>query len=370
MAGPAITVDIKGDASQLGAELDKAGGKVSGFGKGLDVGLIAKATVVGTAIVAVTDVLVGLGQAAGEDRLEADKLAGAIAAAGAATGDWSAQVDAAIDAGAGLAFSDTEIRDALTPLVGVTGDMTRARELLNEAQDIARLKNLDLATAAEAVAKAEGGQAGQLAKLTEVNATGKTATEVLAAAQAKAAGQADIYGKSTKGATEKASIGFSELGEQLGQAVLPILDELLPALLPIIASLSKLVTAVLPILIPLIRLLGTVLGIAARALGVVVDVIATVVGWFAKAIRIVGDFLGSLKGVQDVAGFIGGLFGGSGPSSIGGVTGPGYAGVAGPRANVTVIASGADPDVVVRAVRRWAQVNGGYPAFVRKVSGS
>ena len=372
MADPVLTVKVKGDTKELGTALDDGGRKVSAFGKSIDLGGIGKlAAFTGVAGIAVT-ALAGLASAAADDRLEAEQLAAAIAAAGAATGDWSAQVDSAIAKGAELAYSDTQIRDALTPLVGVTGDMTRANELLATAEDVARLRKVDLATAAEAVAKAEGGQTGALSKLVQVNAAGMTSTQLLAAVQAKAAGQANVYGKSSQAAGERAAIGFGELGEKLGAVLLPLLDALMPALLPIVDALGEMIDALLPILIPMVKLLGAALTIVGRVIGIVARAIAELVRWFAQAIGAVGDFLSSLGPVQALGDVIGGLFGGPGPGAIG-TSGPGYAGagVTGPRSSTIIVnASGADPDAVVRAIRRWAQVNGGYPALVRKVSGS
>lgn len=372
-----LKVAIEGDASGLGRELDAGGAKVTAFGKSVDVGGIAKLAAFGAVAGVVVTGLLALGDAAAQDRLESDQLAGAIAAAGAATGDWADSVDDAIAKGQDLAFSDTQIRDALTPLVGVTHDMTAARALLSEAEDIARLKHVDLATAAEAVAKAEGGQGTALAKLTEINAAGLTATQVLAAAQAKAAGQADIYGKSTKGAGEASAIGMSELGEKVGGLVLSLEEKLLPALLPIIDALSDLMSAVLPILIPIIETLGKVLGVVAGAISTVVKFVSSLLQGFADAAKAVGDFISSIDPLKAAGDFLGSVFGGGAGSGYAGLAGAGGGswgaggpGITGAGNSINITVTSADPEAVVRAVRRWAQLNGGLPAFVRKVDGA
>jgi len=369
-----LTVKILGDASQFAGELDKTGGKVSAFGKSIDVGLLAKATVVTGVIAGAVEVLGGFATAAADDRLEVEQLAGAIDAAGAATGDWADKVDDSIAKGQALAFSDTQVRDALTPLVGVTGDVTRAQELLAIAEDVARLKKVDLATAADAVAKAEGGQAGALSKLVEINAAGMTSTELLAAAQQKAKGQADIYGASSQAAGERSAIAFSELGETIGSALLPLLDAIMPAVAPIIEAFGTLIKKLLPVLTPAFQVLGTVLGIVATAIGIVVDVISALVGFFADAIKAVGDFIGSLGPVKALGDIIGGIadwFNGGGPGIVGlaGTASGGLAG--GPSSSTTfnVVASGADPEAVIRALRRWAGVNGGWAGIERAVGG-
>jgi hypothetical protein len=360
-----LVVRILGDTKQLAGELEKGGGKVQAFGRSIDVGFVAKAVGAVAIGAVVVDTLRDLGTAAAEDQLEADQLAQAINAAGAATGDWATQVDNAIRAGQQLAFTDTQVRDALTPLVGVTGDMARAQELLSTAEDIARLKKIDLATAAAAVAKAEGGQATALAKLVGVNAKGLSSTEVLAEAQRRAAGQAKIYGDSTKGAGERASIAMDELGETIGSAVLPILDALLPAILPIIEALGELITAILPVVIPLFRTFASVLAGAARIVGTIARAIADFIGWVQQAVDVVVDFLSNLDPLKAIGDFIGGL---TGPG-LTGLAGP-AGGVAGPVAGATFIvqANGADPEGVVRAIRRWAALNGGWTGFERAVT--
>jgi phage-related minor tail protein len=301
--------------------------------------------------------------AAAEDQRQADALAQAYQAAGAATGDYAARIDEAIAAGAGLAFSDTQVRDSLQPLIAVTGDAARANELLATAEDIARLKKVDLATAAEAVAKAEGGQATALAKLVGVNATGLTSTEVLAEAQARAAGQAKIYGSSSAAAGEKAGIAMAELGEKIGSMLLPVLDALVPAIGPIIDAFGTIIDALLPILIPLVKNLGGALAIVARVIATVAGALAGLIGWISDAIDAVVDFLSHLDPLKAVGDFFGGLFAGDGIAGLAGSSGGGYGGpVPGP-VEVNVLATSADPEAVVRAIVRWARLNGGFPAL-------
>jgi hypothetical protein len=357
-----LVVRILGDTKQLGGELDKGGQKVTAFGRSIDVGFAAKAigaVAIGAVLV---DTLRDFGTAAAADQLEADQLSTAITAAGAATGAWSTQVEDAIAKGQALAFTDTQVREALTPLVGVTGDMTRATELLAISEDIARLKKIDLATAAAAVAKAEAGQGTALARLVGINAKGVSSTEVLRVAQQRAAGQADVYGDSTQGAAERSSIAMDELGETIGGAVLPILEALLPAIIPIVEALGQLIKAILPVLIPMFRALGVVLSAVARFVASVASAFADLIAWVSNAVQVVADFLSQLDPLKAIGDFIGGL-GGPGIDGVGG-------GVAGPVAGATFIvqANGADPEGVVRAIRRWAALNGGWTGLERAVS--
>jgi hypothetical protein len=362
MAGLGLTISILADVRQLQKGLGDAGSGVELFGQKLDVGMIAKATAVGAAVGVAVDVLKDWTQAAIDDQAEQDRLAQAISSAGAAVGDWQGAVDGAIERGQALAFTDTEIRDALTPLVGATGDVSKATDLLATAQDLARLKGIDLKTASEAVAKAQNGQATQLARLVGLSAQGKSATEVLTQAQKLAAGQADAYGSSLKGQMDSAGIAFSELTEEIGAAFLPIVQALVPALRPILQAFGELVRTLLPVLTPLLQTAGQVIAKLAGFVTGAVQAISQLVRWLRDAIGAVGRFLssiGPLRGVGDLIGNVGHALGMR--AAGGGMAGLGAGG------GVTVHVHGGNPQAVAAAVAQgygtWTRTNGaGAPA--------
>lgn len=159
-----LVVDIKGDTSNLDSALDKSSGKVGGFGDVLG-SLPIPALAVAGAVTGAAAAVIALTDAAAADRDEQEKLNTAIVAAGAAHGDYTAQVDAAIEAGQAKAFSDSEVRAGLEQLVTATGDVGQATDLLTLAQDVARKSGVSLEDASKAVAKAHAGQTGALEKL-------------------------------------------------------------------------------------------------------------------------------------------------------------------------------------------------------------
>lgn len=366
-----LLVRFLADASQLTDATTKAGGGVKVLGKELDLGVIAKgaavAGAVGLAVSAITDMTL----AAAADRDAQNALATAMEASGANIEGWEGKVDAAIAAGQALAFTDDDIRESMATLTAATGDVDKATTDLAIAQDIARSAGVDLATASDAVAKAEAGQDGALRKLLPGLEKGATAQDTIAAASKRAAGAADTYAKSTKGMGETGSIAFSELTETIGSIFLPILDAIIPALLPILQAFGQLVKAILPLLVPLIKALGTYLGIVAKIFVAVVNVVVKAVTWFAKLVTQVGNLLAKLGPLRDAANFVGGIIGGlSSPAAAGSPGAAGAFGLAAPRAGgagsagwspVTIHAYG-DPDViesaVVRALRRYDRTNG------------
>jgi hypothetical protein len=364
-----LVVEILGDASKLKSELGTAGQSAGGFGASIG-GSVLKVAALAGAVGIAANVIADMTTAAADDQAEQARLEAAYAASGAAVGDWAAITDAAIKTAQDKAFSDTEARDALQSLVTTTGDASAAAALLGPAMDIARLSGVDLATAADAVAKANEGQDGALRKLIPGLAQGATAADTLANATAAAAGQADTYASSAAGMQKKGANAFGELSETIGSVFLPILQEILPVLVPIIQSLGELISAVLPIITPLIKIM-------AKELGVVVSIISTLVGWLIKVItwltnaaKAVGDFLSSINPFKDIK--LPSLpfgIGSSAPATagVGRSAGATTTGAAPAPATINVFTTGDGIEAeqaIVRALRRVGRINGGViPAY-------
>lgn len=362
-----LTVEIKGDTKGLNSALNEGKGDVAGFGASIG-GTALKVLPLAAAAAGAALALKGMADAAAEDQAQAAKLDAAIVAATGSTADHTAEVDAAIAAGQELAFTDSATRDALQSLVTSTGDLTAATALMSTAQDVARFAGVDLATAADAVAKANEGQDGALRKLLPGLEQGATATETLGNAQQLAAGQAAAYSKTTAAGMEKAGDAVGELGETVGAALLPALDAILPALIPVIKSLGTLVTAILPLLIPLIKLLGAALGIVAGVLSGVVGWLVKLVNALKSAIEWVGNLLSKIGPLRDIGNIIGGIIGGTSTTaaaSVGargarGAPRSGGGGASGVVINITATGDSlATEAAVLRALRRSSRINAG-----------
>jgi hypothetical protein len=361
----ALVVEILGDATGLDKSLKGASGSVGGFGDMLGGSTLKVAALAGGVTLA-AGAIIEMTAAAAADRDEQAKLETVLKAAGVATGNYTDKVDAAIEAGQARAFSDSETRDALASLVTATHDLDTATSSLALAQDVARFAGVDLATAADAVAKAQAGQAGPLAKLIPGLDKGANATETLANATKAAAGQADTFASSTAGMAARGSDAFGELGETIGSAFLPILDALLPILIQLITLLGQLIKAVLPAIIPILKLLGS-------ALKVVGDILVIVVEWIVKLVKWLGDAIGTLGRFLDAINPLKGItlpslpFLSASPSSAAGA-GVGRSasraastGAVAP-ASITIYTTGDGIEAeqaVVRALRRVTRLNGG-----------
>jgi hypothetical protein len=357
-----LVVEIIGDASKLAGELDKVESKAGGLGGALGGSAMKIAAVAGVAGIA-AGAIASMTEAAAADRDEQRKLEQAILAAGAATETSNAQVEEAITLGQARAFSDSETREAMQSLVTATGDVTAATELLGPAQDIARLAGVDLASAADAVAKAQQGQTGPLEKLIPGMTKGAGATAALAEATALAAGQADLYAASSEGMQARAGDSLGELAETIGSVFLPILDEIIPALLPILEAFGTLIKALLPVLTPAIKLLAGALGFVATYLTTVVGWLVKLVEWVGKAIDPVLKFLDAINPLKDFKmpslPFLSGSTSSAGPTATtraGGTSSGGFA----PTINVYTTADSIEGErMVVNALRRVTRLNGG-----------
>jgi hypothetical protein len=120
-----------------------------------------------------------------------------------------------------LGFSDDEQRENLATIVAVTKDVTKALDLQRGAMDIARARNVSLATASDAVAKAYGGNSKGLKSLIPGLKLGANAAETLGNAFRMVDGQANAFADTSSGKLLASQVALGEKMEQLGQVSLP-----------------------------------------------------------------------------------------------------------------------------------------------------
>lgn len=195
---------------------------------GVNLGKVLGGALAGGAVLAVgATVLVGkalydAGQAAAAEEVGIAKLGAAVKATGA---NWDTASDAIetylTKQLARTALDDGEGREAISRLVTITGDYSKALDLMGLAQDLAAAKGIDLSSAAEVVGRVSAGNTGILSRYGIVLKEGATATEALAAMQKQFGGQAEAYGNTYAGAQQKMQIALGNLKETVGGLVLP-----------------------------------------------------------------------------------------------------------------------------------------------------
>ena len=135
------------------------------------------------------------------------------------------------------ATADDALRPALATLVQSTGDLTFSQELLQQALDISASTGKDLGTVTDALSKAYNGNMKGLkaldASLIPLIADGAEFDTVMEALAATTGGAASDAANTAAGQMANLKIQFDEAKESIGAALLPVMQKLLDALLPL-----------------------------------------------------------------------------------------------------------------------------------------
>jgi hypothetical protein len=224
MAATTVTVRIIGDASSAETAFktaeSAAGGLESSLGK---VATTAAGFALGGAISEAPGYLLDAAKAAADDEANMSKLQTAITNVSGAYAPYNAAVQQAITDGQNKAFSDDETRNALTTLVNETGSTEEALKRLSVAQDLARGTGMDLETASKLVGKVTDDNTKVLARYGITVKDGATAQDLLNAVDGKFHGQAATFAQTDAAKMQIMADRVSELQEQLGYMLLPIL---------------------------------------------------------------------------------------------------------------------------------------------------
>lgn len=222
-----VLKDVQGDVSGLEGAAEKSGGKMAGFQKALGgVATVAGGIVAAGALSKVGGYLGDAVQGAIEDEAATKRLEQALRNAGGAYDENLDKVNAAIDAGQKKAFTDDQVRDSFQQLLAATGDVNEALNRQQLAMDLSRGAGISLEAASRMVGKVTDENVQAFKRMGITIADGATEAEALAAVQGKFAGQSDAYAKSTAGQFEQAKIRMSEVQEQIGYQLLPIVTKL------------------------------------------------------------------------------------------------------------------------------------------------
>lgn len=174
-------------------------------------------------------------KAAMEDEASAAELARTLRQSTQAT---NAQVQATEDLISSMTLAtgvaDTDLRSALAVLARGMGDTKTAQDNLTLALDISAATGKDLTTVSEALSKAYNGNETALAKLDPTLRAaikeGASFEEIGAKLAKTFGGAAAKAAETSEGRFRRMSVAISETQESIGQALLPIIEKLTPAL--------------------------------------------------------------------------------------------------------------------------------------------
>jgi hypothetical protein len=209
---------VGSSATKMGTDIDKAATTGS---RGLNT-LSKSGAAAGAAFASLSGVLTLAAHANAEAEASHARLETAIENTGHSLLEYQDQLDAASKKALQLGFDDEDAADSIAALTTATGNAQTSINDLAIAEDIARARNIDLASATKIVIAAEQGRVGALKRVgIEVDAT-MSKEEIMDALRAKFAGNAEAYSTTTaagfdrlKNATENA---LESIGAHLGPA--------------------------------------------------------------------------------------------------------------------------------------------------------
>jgi hypothetical protein len=225
-----------GDAVEVAiilAAKDAASGVLGGIGSSLDKlgksGDVAKLALAGVTAGLGAAVFAGFDfvRAAAEEEQGIFRLAQAVQNAG---GDWDVlgeTIEGQIAKWEKLtAFSDGEMRDALSLLTASTGNVEESMNRLPIAMDFARGAGIDLATASKLLGKVTDETTNVLGRYGIHVQKGAEATEVLAEVQKRFGGQSAAFASTAAGQWKIFQNQLDNVKEDLGALLLPLFTEL------------------------------------------------------------------------------------------------------------------------------------------------
>lgn len=226
-----ILVEFLGDARELVAASREGEAAVSTFGtKAQTAGKIAGKALAGGLLLAGAG-FYEAGKAASENEASQAQLTQQLKNNTQATDEQITSVNEWIEKQAvakGVAVDD--LRPAMAKLATVTGDVTKAQQLLSFAMDVSAGSGKSLDSVTSALQKAQNGSVSGLSRLglATKDAAGKTMTfnQILAANAKKYQGDAAKAAETTAGKNRVLGVEMHELGVKIGTGVLPVMQKL------------------------------------------------------------------------------------------------------------------------------------------------
>lgn len=220
----AVRVDVSLDTKQ--AEKDAEGFKGKILGAFSEMGKVAGGFLMAQGAQSAVGFLKDAAIAAAEDEAATKRLDQALRNAGGAFDENKAKVEARIKAGQDLAFTDDQVRDSFQQLLAATGDTDEALRRQALAMDFSRGAGISLEQASRLLGKVTDENVEAFKRMGITIGEGATEAEAFAVIQGKFAGQSEAYAKSTAGQFEQAKIRMSEVKEEIGAKLLPVITQL------------------------------------------------------------------------------------------------------------------------------------------------
>jgi hypothetical protein len=136
--------------------------------------------------------------------------------AGLSIDDYRDKIEELTESGKRLAFDDEAVQDSLSTLTATTRDAEKAMRDVGVAEDLARARKIDLASATNIVNAAEAGRFRGLQMLGIVLGQNATSEEAIAALQQRFGGQAEAYSQTTAASYDRMKIAAEDYLKEIG----------------------------------------------------------------------------------------------------------------------------------------------------------
>jgi len=222
--------DVNNELEKMDGQAAKAGASVDKMQK---VSRIATAALIGMGTAFAGFAAIGIKEAQETEQIFT-KLGVTLSNLGISTAATRAQVEELSGSYVKLGFGGDEAASALNTLLNQTGDLAESQKLLAISADLARLKNIDLGTAASILGKASNGSTKAFKELGITLDESLPKSEALKKAMDELAtqtgGQAIAFTKTFAGQLVVMKEQFKDSAESVGSFLLPKLNALLSAL--------------------------------------------------------------------------------------------------------------------------------------------
>jgi hypothetical protein len=158
---------------------------------------------------------------------------------GQSVDDITAKLESQATASVSLGFSIDDSTRSLSQAFTATKNVSEAMQVNQAAMDLARAKNIDLATATNQVILAMNGQGRALATYGIQIKDGLSGMDALQAVQGAVNGQAQAYADTLTGQLAVAMQSFNKLLSDMGSTQLPLLTQLLQIFVNIINAVDS-----------------------------------------------------------------------------------------------------------------------------------
>jgi len=198
-------------------------------------------------------------------------------------------------------FDAEELMAQLDKGIVKYGDLGTAQKAVSAAQEVARLKGIDVASAYSLVEQASNGMARSLKQFGIEAVAGTSQLSYLQQILDKTSGSTEAYNKTTAGMIGAMKQSYEVMRETLGQALLPLVNTLMTKLSPIIENLTNYIMDNMPQIQSIIGKVCDAIGwtfeVVGKGIANFVDNLKDLIGWAKEAINWVGDVLAN-KGVN------------------------------------------------------------------------